>query len=306
MKDELGVVAMEEFIGLRSKMYSCKIKRAKGVKKNIVKREIYFESKKEVEKMPQRGSALQLQRNTGWWKLVAFPLPQFRVLQASCLHSLKSFDVITIKLEHKNNRPVSEYLMRTARKLVTDKGILALPDPKRGHGIPKPELCNASNEVVLFIFPYLTTINAANDNRFQVVSMSSKCMLHQGHPEFERFAMNQVAADEFKKFLESEQQGSIDKSEVGAEMQRELNEGSKDNEGRMNKGNNEVFDEVQIKKNRTGSIVSAHMRKTKDDFQNITWDLATAESFLKAVSHLRSFEEMEDAFNICPDPILEI
>ena len=50
-------------------------------------------------------------------------------------------------------------------------------------------------------------------------------------------------------------------------MQRELNEGSKDNEGRMNKGNtNELFNEVQIE-NRKGSNVSAHMCKIKDDFQ---------------------------------------
>ena len=57
MKDELGGIAMEEFIGLRSKMYSCKIadgsgiKKAKGIKKNVVKREIvhenYIESLKE-------------------------------------------------------------------------------------------------------------------------------------------------------------------------------------------------------------------------------------------------------------------
>ena len=57
MKDELGGVAMEEFIGLRSKMYNCKIKdgagikKAKGIKKNVVKREIvhenYIESLKE-------------------------------------------------------------------------------------------------------------------------------------------------------------------------------------------------------------------------------------------------------------------
>ena len=45
----------------------------------------------------------------------------------------------------------------------------------------------------------------------------------------------------------SPQLDSIDESEVGAEeMQREL-KGSKDNEGRMNKGNtNEFFNEVQI------------------------------------------------------------
>ena len=57
MKDELGGVAMEEFISLRSKMYGCKIKdgvgikKAKGIKKNVVKREIvhenYIESLKE-------------------------------------------------------------------------------------------------------------------------------------------------------------------------------------------------------------------------------------------------------------------
>ena len=50
MKDELGGVQMKEFIGLRSKMYSCQvydgktIKKAKGIKKNIVKKEIIHEN----------------------------------------------------------------------------------------------------------------------------------------------------------------------------------------------------------------------------------------------------------------------
>ena len=83
-----------------------------------------------------------------------------------------------------------------------------------------------------------------------------------------RFSVEELdkILDSCIKFLELEQQDSIDESEVGAEeIQRELNKGSKDNEG--DTGNtNEVFNEVQIK-NRTGSNVSAHMRKIKDDFQ---------------------------------------
>ena len=45
MKDELNGEIIEEFVGLRTKMYSLKtkkeeIKKAKGVKKNIVKKDI--------------------------------------------------------------------------------------------------------------------------------------------------------------------------------------------------------------------------------------------------------------------------
>ncbi len=49
MKDELGGVGMKEFVGLRSKMYSCQIndgntiKKAKGIKKYVVKKQMKHE-----------------------------------------------------------------------------------------------------------------------------------------------------------------------------------------------------------------------------------------------------------------------
>jgi hypothetical protein len=49
MKDENNGIIMTDFVGLRSKMYSikcgetCSVKKIKGLKKNIVKKQIQFE-----------------------------------------------------------------------------------------------------------------------------------------------------------------------------------------------------------------------------------------------------------------------
>ena len=61
MKDEAGGKIIEEFVGLRSKLYSYKMfegkeeKKCKGIKKTVVKKQISFEDYKEclLSKQPQ-------------------------------------------------------------------------------------------------------------------------------------------------------------------------------------------------------------------------------------------------------------
>ena len=61
MKDEAGGKIIEEFVGLRSKLYSYKMfegkeeKKCKGIKKVVVKKQISFEDYKEclLSKQPQ-------------------------------------------------------------------------------------------------------------------------------------------------------------------------------------------------------------------------------------------------------------
>ena len=56
MKDECGGKQIEEFVGLRSKLYSYKMseseeKKCKGVKKNVIKKDCLFNEKEETRKM---------------------------------------------------------------------------------------------------------------------------------------------------------------------------------------------------------------------------------------------------------------